>query len=119
VLRENAAEIPVGLWRPIRQENPYRFEEKTYTGRDKLFWTKNQAHMWNDFYDDAYHMKIGFYVVLKYLRVSFFGLAILLCRGSCCAGEADVLSFSLWQFSWLLICELGNGLKYPDSHEIL
>jgi hypothetical protein len=76
VLRENAAEIPVGLWRPIRQENPYRFEEKTYTGRDKLFWTKNQSHKWNNFYDDSDHMKKGFYVVPKHLNMAHFNLHI-------------------------------------------
>jgi hypothetical protein len=74
VLTENAAEIHVGQWRTIRQDNPYRFAERTYTGRDKLFCTKNQAQMWIDFYHDSDHMKKGFYVVPKYLNLDHFSL---------------------------------------------
>ncbi|KAK1617335.1 hypothetical protein QYE76_022852 [Lolium multiflorum] len=61
-------------WRAIRQENPYHFEARTYTGPDKLFWTKTQAKLWDDFYDDSDHMKKGFYVLPKYLNMDHFSL---------------------------------------------
>ncbi|KAK1651156.1 hypothetical protein QYE76_068961 [Lolium multiflorum] len=52
-------------WRSIREENPYRFEERTYTGGDKFFWTNTQVHIWEDFYNSREYMKNGTIVLPK------------------------------------------------------
>ncbi|KAK1605364.1 hypothetical protein QYE76_029037 [Lolium multiflorum] len=49
----------------LRTENPYRYEQRTYTGGDKLFWTKTQARLWADFYDTRECMKNGAVVMPK------------------------------------------------------
>jgi hypothetical protein len=41
----------------------------------------------------------------------------LLCRKSCCAGEAAVLNLTVWQLSWLSGYEQTNCLKYPEFSE--
>jgi hypothetical protein len=41
----------------------------------------------------------------------------LLCRESCCAEKAAVLSLTVWLLSWLASCMLRNCLKYPHSYE--
>jgi hypothetical protein len=38
-------------------------------------------------------------------------LAVLLCRESCCAEKAAVLSFTVWLFGWLFGCKLGIVLN--------
>jgi hypothetical protein len=39
----NTGTVQISGWRRLRDENPYRFEERTYTGDDKEFWTETQA----------------------------------------------------------------------------
>jgi hypothetical protein len=41
----------------------------------------------------------------------------LLCRESCCAEKAAVLSLTVWLLDWLASCMLRNCLKYPHSSE--
>ncbi|KAK1696452.1 hypothetical protein QYE76_013149 [Lolium multiflorum] len=48
-----------GDWRSVREENLYHFEERTYTGGDRFFWTKTQASIWEDFYNTRECMKNG------------------------------------------------------------
>jgi hypothetical protein len=38
-------------------------------------------------------------------------LAVPLCRESCCAEKAAVLSFTVWLFGWLFGCKLGIVLN--------
>ncbi|KAK1610739.1 hypothetical protein QYE76_034412 [Lolium multiflorum] len=47
----------------LRTVNPYRYEQRTYTGGDKFFWTKTQAALWDGFYNTPECMKNG--VVVK------------------------------------------------------
>ncbi|KAK1627507.1 hypothetical protein QYE76_001822 [Lolium multiflorum] len=48
----------------LRTVNPYRYEQRTYTGGDKFFWTKTQAALWVGYYDNTHEcMKNG--VVVK------------------------------------------------------
>ncbi|KAK1670539.1 hypothetical protein QYE76_058698 [Lolium multiflorum] len=39
----NTGTVQIAGWRRLREENPYRFKERTYTGGDREFWTKTQA----------------------------------------------------------------------------
>ncbi|KAK1680468.1 hypothetical protein QYE76_041316 [Lolium multiflorum] len=51
-------------WQDLRTVNPYRYEQRTYTGGDKFFWTKTQAALWVGYYDNTHEcMKNG--VVVK------------------------------------------------------
>ncbi|KAK1667193.1 hypothetical protein QYE76_055352 [Lolium multiflorum] len=43
----------------LRTVNPYRYEQRTYTGGDKFFWTKTQAALWDGFYNTQECMKNG------------------------------------------------------------
>ncbi|KAK1607324.1 hypothetical protein QYE76_030997 [Lolium multiflorum] len=52
----------------MRESNPYRFEEPTYTGGDKFFWTKTQQVMWDDYYNSQEHMKTGTIVMPKAIK---------------------------------------------------
>ncbi|KAK1605591.1 hypothetical protein QYE76_029264 [Lolium multiflorum] len=61
----NVGTIHVGAWRRLREENPYRFEEPTYTHGDKFFWTKTQHLLWDDYYNTPECMKNGFIVMPK------------------------------------------------------
>jgi hypothetical protein len=45
----NTGTVQISVWRRLRDENPYRFEERTYTGDDKEFWTETQAAIWDEF----------------------------------------------------------------------
>ena len=58
----NMGEMDLELWKDVRKKDPYRFPERTYKGKDRRFWTKAQAAMWTDFYDDKDHMRVGFFV---------------------------------------------------------
>ncbi|KAK1611757.1 hypothetical protein QYE76_035430 [Lolium multiflorum] len=49
----------------MRTVNPYRYEQRTYTGGDKFFWTKTQAALWDGFYDTRECMKNGVVVMPK------------------------------------------------------
>jgi hypothetical protein len=40
---DNVKTVLMHMWRAIRRNNPYRFEQRTYPGRDRRFWTKTQA----------------------------------------------------------------------------
>ncbi|KAK1609179.1 hypothetical protein QYE76_032852 [Lolium multiflorum] len=47
-------------WQDLRTVNPYRYEQRTYTGGDKFFWTKTQAALWVGYYDNTHEcMKNG------------------------------------------------------------
>jgi hypothetical protein len=61
----NIAEAHCGNWRDLRTVNPYRYEQRTYTGGDKFFWTKTQAALWEGFYDTRECMKNGAVVMPK------------------------------------------------------
>ncbi|KAK1653507.1 hypothetical protein QYE76_071312 [Lolium multiflorum] len=61
----NVGTTHLGDWRTVREENPYRFEERTYTGGDKFFWTDTQASIWEDFYNSRECMKNGTIVMPK------------------------------------------------------
>ncbi|KAK1641640.1 hypothetical protein QYE76_059445 [Lolium multiflorum] len=50
-------------WQDLRTVNPYRYEQRTYTGGDMFFWTKTQAALWDGFYNTQECMKNG--VVVK------------------------------------------------------
>ncbi|KAK1650547.1 hypothetical protein QYE76_068352 [Lolium multiflorum] len=44
----------------LRTVNPYRYEQRTYTGGDRFFWTKTQAALWVGYYDNTHEcMKNG------------------------------------------------------------
>ncbi|KAK1681111.1 hypothetical protein QYE76_041959 [Lolium multiflorum] len=44
----------------LRTVNPYRYEQRTYTGGDMFFWTKTQAALWIGYYDNTHEcMKNG------------------------------------------------------------
>ncbi|KAK1677131.1 hypothetical protein QYE76_037979 [Lolium multiflorum] len=60
-----AVQLEISGWRRLRDENPYRFEERTYTGDDKEFWTETQAAIWDEFYNCAALMKNGIIVMPK------------------------------------------------------
>ncbi|KAK1652447.1 hypothetical protein QYE76_070252 [Lolium multiflorum] len=49
----------------LRTVNPYRYEQRTYTGGDKFFWTKTQAALWDGFYNTRECMKNGAVVMPK------------------------------------------------------
>ncbi|KAK1696033.1 hypothetical protein QYE76_012730 [Lolium multiflorum] len=47
-------------WQDLRTVNPYRYEQRTYTGGDRFFWTKTQAALWVGYYDNTHEcMKNG------------------------------------------------------------
>ncbi|KAK1692247.1 hypothetical protein QYE76_008944 [Lolium multiflorum] len=56
---------PLKLIREMRTVNPYRYEQRTYTGGDKFFWTKTQAALWDGFYNTRECMKNGAVVMPK------------------------------------------------------
>ncbi|KAK1646456.1 hypothetical protein QYE76_064261 [Lolium multiflorum] len=64
----HVGDVHIGAWRRLRESNPYRFEEPTYTGGDQLFWTKTQKVMWDDYYDSHEHMKKGTIVMPKAIK---------------------------------------------------
>ena len=39
----NTATLHIAAWRRLRESNPYRFKERTYTEGDRLFWTETQG----------------------------------------------------------------------------
>ncbi|KAK1684429.1 hypothetical protein QYE76_045277 [Lolium multiflorum] len=49
----------------VRMVNLYRYEQRTYTGGDKFFWTKTQAALWDGFYNTRECMKNGAVVMPK------------------------------------------------------
>ncbi|KAK1652804.1 hypothetical protein QYE76_070609 [Lolium multiflorum] len=50
----------------LRTVNPYRYEQRTYTGGDRFFWTKTQAALWVGYYDNTHEcMKNGAVVMPK------------------------------------------------------
>ncbi|KAK1627475.1 hypothetical protein QYE76_001790 [Lolium multiflorum] len=60
--------VHIGAWRRLRESNPYRFEEPTYTGGDQFFWTNTQQVMWDEFYDSREYMKKGTIVMPKAIK---------------------------------------------------
>ena len=64
----NVGDVHVGAWRRIREDNPYRFEAPTSLGGDKLFWTKTQQVLWDEYYDSKEHMKNGTFVMPKAIK---------------------------------------------------
>ncbi|KAK1663522.1 hypothetical protein QYE76_051681 [Lolium multiflorum] len=64
-LKLNTGTVQISGWRRLRDENPYRFEEQTYTGSDKEFWTETQAIIWDEFYNCPELMKNGIFVQPK------------------------------------------------------
>ncbi|KAK1684971.1 hypothetical protein QYE76_045819 [Lolium multiflorum] len=60
--------VHIGAWRRLRESNPYRFEEPTYTGGDQFFWTNTQQVMWEEFYDSREYMKKGTIVMPKAIK---------------------------------------------------
>ncbi|KAK1693193.1 hypothetical protein QYE76_009890 [Lolium multiflorum] len=64
----HVGDVHIGAWRRLRESNPYRFEEPTYTGGDQFFWTKTQQVMWDDYYDSHEHMKKGTIVMPKAIK---------------------------------------------------
>ncbi|KAK1644078.1 hypothetical protein QYE76_061883 [Lolium multiflorum] len=67
-------EKDVDIKQNVRMENPYRFEQRTYTGGDKFFWTKTQARLWEDFYDTRECMKNGVVVMPKAINTDELAL---------------------------------------------
>ncbi|KAK1616378.1 hypothetical protein QYE76_021895 [Lolium multiflorum] len=61
-------------WQHLRTENPYRFEQRTYTQGDKFFWTKTQAVLWDGYYDSHEFMKNGDIVSPKTINTVELGL---------------------------------------------
>ena len=61
----NIADAHRGDWQDLRTANPYRYEQRTYLGGDKFFWTKTQAAIWEGFYDTRECMKNGAVVMPK------------------------------------------------------
>ncbi|KAK1649002.1 hypothetical protein QYE76_066807 [Lolium multiflorum] len=61
----NIGTVQISGWRRLRDENPYRFKERTYTGEDKEFWTETRAAIWDEFYNYAALMKNGIIVMTK------------------------------------------------------
>jgi hypothetical protein len=57
VPEHNTATVHIAAWRRLRESNPYRFKERTYTRPDKEFWTQTQACFWDDFYSSPDHMR--------------------------------------------------------------
>ncbi|KAK1680292.1 hypothetical protein QYE76_041140 [Lolium multiflorum] len=55
----NAGTVNIGAWRRLREKNPYRFEERTYTHGDRFFWTNTQNLLWDDYYNSPECMKNG------------------------------------------------------------
>ncbi|KAK1679688.1 hypothetical protein QYE76_040536 [Lolium multiflorum] len=60
--------VHIGAWRRLRESNPYRFAEPTYTGGDQFFWTNTQQVMWEEFYDSREYMKKGTIVMPKAIK---------------------------------------------------
>jgi hypothetical protein len=58
----NTCTIQIAGWRRLRESNPCRFKERTYTGGDREFCTKTQACFWDDFYSSPEHMRNGTFV---------------------------------------------------------
>ena len=56
---ENTATLHIKRWERLRESNPYRFVERTYTRSDKMFWTKTQACFWEDFYNNPENTRTG------------------------------------------------------------
>ena len=69
--QHNLGSVDLDVWKDLRMKDPYRFPERTYRGKDKRFWTKNQAAMWSDFYNAKDHMKVGYYVKSQRLNRPF------------------------------------------------
>ena len=61
----NTASAHIAQWRRLRESNPYRFKERTYTRGDKEFWTQTQASLWDDFYNSPDFMRNGTFVQPK------------------------------------------------------
>ena len=68
---ENTKTMPMHMWRAIRRNNPYRFEERTYPGDDRRFWTRTQAVLWTEFYET---MQMKPYVKPKVLNTDWWNL---------------------------------------------
>ncbi|KAK1683523.1 hypothetical protein QYE76_044371 [Lolium multiflorum] len=52
--------VVIDMREDTRTVNPYRYEQRTYTGGDKFFWTKTQAALWVGYYDNTHEcMKNG------------------------------------------------------------
>ncbi|KAK1641683.1 hypothetical protein QYE76_059488 [Lolium multiflorum] len=58
----NTGIVQIAGWRRLKEENPYRFEEITYTGGDREFWTNTQACFWDEFYNCPQLMRNGTFV---------------------------------------------------------
>ena len=61
----NVGTMHLADWRRLREANPYRFEERTYLGDDREFWTNTQVSIWDDFYNSRECMKNGVIVMPK------------------------------------------------------
>ncbi|KAK1617109.1 hypothetical protein QYE76_022626 [Lolium multiflorum] len=61
----NVGTSHLGDWKSVREENPYRFVQRTYTGGDRFFWTKTQASLWDDFYNTRECMRNSAIVMPK------------------------------------------------------
>ncbi|KAK1685960.1 hypothetical protein QYE76_046808, partial [Lolium multiflorum] len=70
----NVGTSHLGDWQSPRKKNPYRFEQKTYTGGDKFFWTKTEASIWDDFYNTRECMKNGAVVMPKAINTEELAL---------------------------------------------
>ncbi|KAK1630302.1 hypothetical protein QYE76_004617 [Lolium multiflorum] len=59
----------------LRTVNPYRYEQRTYTGGDRFFWTKTQAALWIGYYDNTHDcMKNGAIVKPKAINTEELAL---------------------------------------------
>jgi hypothetical protein len=62
---DNIGTLHISAWRRLREENPYRFLERTYNSGEREFWTNTQVNMWGDFYNCPELMKNGVIVQPK------------------------------------------------------
>ncbi|KAM0839664.1 hypothetical protein ACQ4PT_060170 [Festuca glaucescens] len=65
VALQEGGPIHLADWRRLREKNPYRFEERTYLGEDREFWTNTQLSIWDDFYNCPQQMRNGVIVQPK------------------------------------------------------
>ncbi|KAK1696014.1 hypothetical protein QYE76_012711 [Lolium multiflorum] len=70
----NVGTTHIADWQSVRKENPYRFVQRTYTDGDRLFWTKTQASIWEDFYNTIVCMKNGAIVMPKAINTEELAL---------------------------------------------
>ncbi|KAK1594919.1 hypothetical protein QYE76_059251 [Lolium multiflorum] len=74
IVPDNVGTRHIADWQSVRKENPYRFVQRTYTDGDRLFWTKTQASIWEDFYNTRECMKNGAIVMPKAINTEELAL---------------------------------------------